>query len=793
MVPERIEELFLEVAELPVEDRAAFLDANCGADAQLREAVENLLLADSRADSRVLWQGSALDSESRQVAGEQNSLCAGGGRLGPYRIVKEIGAGGMGIVCEAVRDDNEFEKRVAIKLVHTGFGASAETLERFRLERQILADLEHPFIARLLDGGTGPEGQPYLVMEYVDGPALNEYIVPLDLKRRLALFRQICAAAAYAHRHLVIHRDLKPSNIRIAPDGTPRLLDFGVAVFLSARDVNTNLAFTREFASPEQKAGGTLTIASDVYSLGVILATMIPSDADPDLKAIVAAATQADPSSRYGSAELLSDDIRRYLEQRPVLARRQSPAYRFAKLVQRRPWTSAAAASIVIVSAVSFVAFRAKDRVAEERLQDVRRIADTKEFQAGGSLAVAAGSTSVRGTLNERAVESLEQLLKDSPDDPRIQRDLATAYQRLALVQGTVFSANYGERKTARATMEKALDLNQKLFEANPSSLANRSALVDTLGYLGRMALSDGNPQEAYDLHERAWRESAPLIALGPSADEPYMSASRIAYLLGIDFGGIGYSANLGRPDLAVALHEQSLRMLDDWSKQHPGRANVNIQAALRHQILAVDYLRLRKWTEAEEHARRAIDLMPRERPAVGSPGDPRTWCTVRFHYALVSAEEQRPELAIPPLEQALETAKALVDADPQNVRARLDAAVIEGLLARVQSSPRRSQAAVAVLEDLLRSDPDHAEVRGALTLEYLWAGDLARKANDLAGALRDYRRSEELASETLRAQPADANARENVAAARERLDEGRIKQQSRRGSGLVAEPRSVQ
>src|SRR5207253_391487 len=197
-----------------------------------------------------------------------------GSRIGPYKIIREIGRGGMGTVYLAARAD-DFEKRVAIKLIKRGMDTD-EILSRFRNERQILANLDHPNIARLLDGGTTTDGLPYFVMEYIEGQTIDEYCEARKLAtaERLQLFRMVCGAVHYAHQNLVVHRDLKPSNILVTPEGVPKLLDFGIAKILSPTGgLETTLihALTPEYASPEQLRGQAVSTASDVYSLGVVL------------------------------------------------------------------------------------------------------------------------------------------------------------------------------------------------------------------------------------------------------------------------------------------------------------------------------------------------------------------------------------------------------------------------------------------------------------------------------------------------------------------------------------------
>ncbi len=273
----RLEELFLAASELPARGRDAFLDRSCGGDAELRAGVLELIAAAEGSEARL----------ERAVRGTLEMAAGEGGedggepayrRVGPYRIVREIGRGGMGTVYLAERDDEHYRQRVALKVVRRG-PDSRELRRRLRQERQILANLDHPYIARLLDGGNTEDGLPYFVAEYVEGEPIDRYCDRRRLKvaRRLELFREVCRAVQYAHGSLVIHRDLKPSNLLVTTDGTPKLLDFGIAKLLDSETPEaiatvTGLSLlTPEYASPEQVRGETLTVATDVYSLGVLL------------------------------------------------------------------------------------------------------------------------------------------------------------------------------------------------------------------------------------------------------------------------------------------------------------------------------------------------------------------------------------------------------------------------------------------------------------------------------------------------------------------------------------------
>ena len=249
-------------------ERSAYLDAACGEDRELRQEVESLLAAHEQAGTDFL-KDPAVDFKSAVSAPAARAHS----RIGVYQIIDQLGHGGMGEVYRAARADGQYDQQVAIKLVRVGLDTSF-LLERFRHERQILASLDHPNIARLLDGGTTENGTPYLVMELLEGVPIDQYCDEhkLSVTQRLQLFRQVCGAVQYAHQRLVIHRDLKPSNVLVTREGVPKLLDFGIAKILDqSSDAQTTLgqSMTPEYASPEQIRGETITTASDVYSLGV--------------------------------------------------------------------------------------------------------------------------------------------------------------------------------------------------------------------------------------------------------------------------------------------------------------------------------------------------------------------------------------------------------------------------------------------------------------------------------------------------------------------------------------------
>ena len=369
---QRLQELFETLLELPADVRMSWLAGLPDDEALKREAL-SLVVADERTASAI----------TRGVAGAAASALdspAIGLMLGPYRLLAEIGAGGMGTVFLAERADAEFDRRVAIKLIR-GL-PTRDAAERLRRERQILANLEHPHIARLLDGGTTADGQPYLVMEYVDGEPVTRWCREkrLTTTARLELFRKVCLAIQYAHQRLVIHRDLKPANVLVRRNGEPAVLDFGIAKLLDPHASGPAEAtgaqwFTPTYASPEQRRGETVNTAADVYALGLLLYEMLAERVPPtdgqgnlavsglrdetgkavprDLSLIIARATHAEPARRYASPEALSEDVRRYLRGRPVFAAPDSFVYRSMKFLRRHPFAFSVIAIALVAIGVS--------------------------------------------------------------------------------------------------------------------------------------------------------------------------------------------------------------------------------------------------------------------------------------------------------------------------------------------------------------------------------------------------------------------------------------------------------
>jgi eukaryotic-like serine/threonine-protein kinase len=461
----------------------------------------------------------------------------------------------MGTVYRAVRDDDAFRKTVALKLVRGG-RYSEYFEQRFLLERKILATLQHPNIATVLDGGTTDAGQPYLVMEYVEGQPITEYSAAraAAIPERVALFRIVCAAIQYAHQNLVIHRDIKPANVLVDSHGVPKLLDFGIAKLLTSgaeADVAPTATIvpvmTPEYASPEQVKGQTVTTASDVYSLGVLLYELLtgrrpyevqaesltaivkavceteavaPSEAAQgrnraglrgDLDTIVLKALRKEPERRYQSARELSEDLRRHLEGRPVTARADTIGYRAGKFVRRNRVAVTAALLIAASLVGGIVTTTWQARLAERRFDEARRLIRSVIFDIQPKLGAVPGTTQLRKELIESTLEYLVALGRDAGDDPRLLRELSASYVQLARVQGIQGNANVGDIQAARRTLGEAQKLVARLSKIDPDgadSLHEAAVLERYLAlsflYEAAYAPAQEHARRAVDLAERA-------------------------------------------------------------------------------------------------------------------------------------------------------------------------------------------------------------------------------------------------------------------------------------------------
>ncbi|MGA3373084.1 MAG: serine/threonine-protein kinase [Terracidiphilus sp.] len=501
-----IEKIVTEALDVREELRGDLIAARCGEDSALADEVRSLM-------ESCLAEEQMMASCRREPQSSQDGQpeCK---QVGPYQIDRLLGRGGMGAVYLAHRADGHFEQNVAIKLIDVPFAADLFR-ERFRQERQILAGLQHPYIARLLDGGVTAAGELYLVMEYVDGVPIHRFCEGrLSLTQRIELFLRVCEAVQFAHQNFIVHRDLKPDNILVAEDGTPRLVDFGTAKLLSpsldkpdsqlTRD--GYLSFTPQYASPEQVQGNPITTASDTYSLGVLLYLLLtgapPYDLndltmgqmlrtvceeaprrpamdidgkrlDADLEAILSKALRKEPKERYLTAERLAGDLRAYLGGLPVEARRGNARYRAAKFILRHRWGLAAAAVLVatLIAGIAGVVWQARvanrerriadaeRRKAEARSADLRQLSNSLLTELDTAIQQIPGSTGAQKLLVTSVLKHLDRMAADANGDRQTQLDLASAYTQLADLQGSLYSQNLGDAPGALVSVNKAIAL----------------------------------------------------------------------------------------------------------------------------------------------------------------------------------------------------------------------------------------------------------------------------------------------------------------------------------------------
>ncbi|MBA8883406.1 serine/threonine-protein kinase [Dokdonella fugitiva] len=600
---ERLQVLFEGLLERPPASREAWL-AEVEPDPDLRAEALALVAAEDGGEDGITRQ-------LREAAARVGTTTPTSGRqLGPYRLIGEIGSGGMGTVFLAERVDQHFDQRVAIKLLR-GL-PTRESTERMRRERQILADLSHPHIARLLDGGTTADGQPYLVMEYVDGVPLHEFCRSRDLplRDRLQLLLKICSAVQYAHQRLVIHRDLKPANVLVRGDGEPVLLDFGIAKLLGETGgtaQQTGLPwFTPAYASPEQRKGQPVSTATDVHGLGLLLyetiSDSVPTRDDggrlpppsriarrrlpPELDLIVAKATHVEPERRYVSASALADDITRFLRGRPVHAAPDRLHYRLAKFVGRHRFASAAC--VVAIALAGWFTWR----LANERDRALRAEALAQQQSATANSVVdylvalfRSASPEEAGTrpiaprdLVDRGRREIDTRLADAPQQrARLLGALGKIYLELGLPDDAADSLGRAAEleRTHGTPRQRATYLSEQGFAMN---LAERPAAAGPV-----------------------LREA--LAALGTVAPEDRKLAADILSTLGLS------QARNGDATAGIASAQRAL----DYAAAAEGADSVRYAQCL--YALAEAEMRNGRLDDAERDARRSIETMRKRLP----------------------------------------------------------------------------------------------------------------------------------------------------------------------------------
>ena len=777
-----------EALELDTDRQRQFLDAACAHDADLRAEVD-LLLAHQVDTSDDAMEECAADAARFRIDTDGERATRIGSHIGAYKILRELGHGGMGTVFLAERDDEQYRRQVAIKLINPGLGGES-IRKRFRNEMQILADLNHPNIARLFDGGETADGVPYLVMEYVEGTPINRYCDEqrLSTEQRLRLFCAVCDAVQYAHQHLVIHRDIKPGNILVTSEG-PKLVDFGIAKLLDrGRAVPDATAtampfMTPEYASPEQVHGVSVTTATDIYSLGVVLYELLSGrlpyrlksrvphelakaicDQEPerpstavtrndiaapaapklrkrlhgDLDNIVLMAMRKEPQRRYASAEQFAEDIQRHLSGLPVRARNDTFTYRAGKFIRRRKLAVAAAALVVVTLLVGIIATAWQARVAraeraraERRFNEVRQLANSFVFDVHDAVVNLPGSTTARSLIVKKGLEYLDSLAHDAAGDRGLQRELAAAYEKLGAVQYTPSVAHLGDLEGALQSHRKAAALREALVAAEPNNADYRRELLDSYWYIATLLGKQGDlPRELEMIRQQLPARQELAAAEKTEFLDRYNLAGTYAYI-----GSLLMST--GDAQGALENQREALKIRETLAASDPNTAR-----SRRALTISYEYLGL------------ANDLA----------GDTRA----ALNWQL----------------RGLEAREALVAADPLNTDLRL--MLIEShryvgdmflKLGEIERASSHYQKQLEINEQMVAADPVNAQFRSNKAVALIKVGDIKARARRTTEALSYYSEALRIREELNATVKQDVSIRRDLAEVRTKLAEVRHKE----------------
>ncbi len=629
----RLKAALAEALEAPPRQRDALLDRACGNDKALRAEADAYLAA---YDTNTFLEQGVADAPLKTPSLK---------RAGPYRLVRELGRGGMGVVYLAHRDDQVCDREVAVKLLQPGL-ASDQIIERFHKERQILANLSHPHIARLYDGGQTEQGAPYLVMEYVEGEPIHRYCRQrgLSVAERLRLFQKVCSAVHFAHQNLVVHRDIKPGNILVTADGEPKLLDFGIAKSLSPDPVSPitmtalgRRALTYEYASPEQARGAVVSTASDIYSLGVLCYELLtdrrpyrfpnrderdiqrviceekpprpsaavarephtgepgqdePADARSarklsrllrgDLDKIVLKALRKEPERRYASAEQFSDDIGRHLAGYPVSARKETLFYFASKFFRRHRWSvSAAAAGAALVLGLTASMTVQRQQTLRER-NAKERVAELFEEIFRAPDPYAEASGWDRAERRDLTVRAFMDNAAD-----RIERDFKGEPELLSTLTAVIGAVylNLEHHDQARPLLERALDTRRALFGEDSVEAAG------SLYKLGLLLCQSGEYAESQKLLERALTIQTQRLGEAAPATVDTLDTLGLTHYYQDQY------------DEALRLFDRSLAL------RGQGKSPDQRKLGEAHNHLGLIHYRLGHYEAAEESYRQAVAL----------------------------------------------------------------------------------------------------------------------------------------------------------------------------------------
>ncbi len=778
----QVEDLFFAAADLPENERTAFLDRTCAGDPELRRETESLLATESATETHAHLSIAKVIESAATALFDRTSM--EGARFGAYQIIREIGRGGMGTVYLAARADDEFNKQVAIKLVKRGIDTDA-VLKRFRQERQILAVLDHPNIARLIDGGTSFDSRPFFVLEYVEGKPIHTWCAErkLSVAERCALFRKVCEPVSFAHRNLVVHRDIKPGNILVTPEGEPKLLDFGIAKLLSDQraDSEHTLGFTYDpvraltpaYASPEQIRGEPVNTATDVFSLGVVLSEILHGEKlDRDLDNIIMMATRPEPERRYPSVDQLSDDIRRYLAGLPVAAREDTLGYRLGKFLRRNRLAVAAAAAFaaIVCAGVVSVAWQAHQTeiqrgLAEQRLGQLVELANRTLFDVDGSIERLPGATQARHEIVQTTLEYLDKLNTESGNDPRVLSALVPAYMRLAKIEGDPLQPNLGDLHASEESYRKAGKILDSLLAADPGNPAFQQRQAEYgLGYGGLLA-NTGRSAAAIAQYRKGLAAIGHLLSRSPKDIE-------LRKLSG-DLHDVLDRENLGRdPTAAEKDALDQVRLSTALLSDCPQDPDCLLRLADNYSLLGTLAGRKAQTRESLAHYLKSVAL--REQAIAARPNDVTAQRDLMMAYGHIGDTMGSPFLfnlgdlkgAREYYGKAVRIAEAMVATDPSDKQARIDLGIALTRIGTVLQAPGEVAESLAalnraagILEPLYASETKNHNYSVQLSLLYEYRGQRLRQSGDDAAALASYRRSLEICAKMLAARHDDRSA----------------------------------
>jgi serine/threonine protein kinase len=816
VTPERWQQIktafFGAIEHEDAHERATYLERACGDDVDLRQRVQSLL--DQPPDE--------FDSLARDVrlnGTDPNT----GRRIGAYELVREIGRGGMGAVWLARRADQQFEKVVAIKLLKRGTDTD-EVLRRFQIERQILARLENPNIARLLDGGITNEDLPYFVMEFVEGRPITNFCEEkaLNLGQRLRLFLKVCGAVQFAHQNLVVHRDLKPGNILVTADGEPKLLDFGIAKLLSPDEATPAVTMaehqrlTPAYASPEQVRGEPITTLSDVYSLGALLYEIVtgkgahrfsgphppptellrvvaqeepirPSAATTDSSAarhlrgdvdnIILKALRKEPGRRYPGVGSLAADLQRHLANEPVSARKDTLAYRASRFILRNKIGAAAAAIVLLtlIGAVIGISYQAQR--AKRRFNEVRSLAHSILFEYHDSIANLPGSTAVREKLVRDSLNYLGRLEKEAGSDRALQREIAAAYRKVADVQGQPNSPNLGQTSEAMESYQKALGLWQRLVAAEPNDIAATSELAIVHSRIGELLRAKGDLKTGAEHNRKAVALMEGVTARGHNTPETRETLA-LCYTALADITGNPVLANLGDVAGAMELYNRALEVREALMAEDPTNPERQQLVSVAHQRVGMMLQARNDVPGAIQHFNRCLEI---DEPLLKQ--DPTNNLKQRtlaldYQYSSLAAWDARQDAQARDYQlKNIQLAEQMVKIDPNDATRKNTLAsgyvrmlYLLGRGGDMAGATEYENKMRALVDPLIANDPANSNYLATLRGADERMADVYLRAKDGASALRYALEELELNNKMLDLQPSNTNVRRSLAATHAQL-----------------------